>query len=436
MLVLVSLALAAPPNVVVVVAESLRADRLGPYGFTERTTTPSLDRFARRSVVFENVVTQAGWTVPAVASLFTAVDPQAHRALQFRNDRRLEADTLSEHHHTLAEHFSEAGYTTQALLKTVVIDGQRGFAQGFDRFDRVDGDMAEGASGEQLTKAAQAWLQGQIGAEKPFFLYLHYMDPHSSYKPPEPWQTQYKGDYRGPVDGTHKQIQSDFVDARKVPTKADKAALFSYYDGAVAYWDHNFGELMKFLVASGLDTNTVVVVTSDHGEAFYEHERFFHDHVYQENIRIPLLIKAPGVAPGRLSHWTQLIDVAPTLLDLAGISPDPRWQGLSQRPAMTGSPPTLRTAYAEYGGYRAAIDPSGMKLILGDGYAKLFDLSVDPAETRDISGFRMGEVNRMKTVLEARYAEGRERASLFTHSAPVPVPADQAEQLKKLGYLP
>ncbi len=436
LLALLHLALAAPPNVILVVVESLRADRLSPYGFTERSSTPNLERFSKRSAVFENTVTQAGWTVPAIASLFTAVDPQAHRALQFRKGKRLEADTLSDSHTTLAETFAAAGYRTQALLKSVVIDGQRGFAQGFERYDRVDGDMAEGPSAEQLTKAASAWLQGQIGVEQPFFLYLHYMDPHSSYKPPEPWQTQYRGDYTGPVDGTHKQIQQDFVAGGKVPSKADRAALLSYYDGAVAYWDHQFGELMRFVVASGLDPNTIVVVASDHGEAFYEHGRFFHEHVYQENIRIPLIIKAPGIGAVRLSHWTQLIDVAPTLVDLAGLTPDPRWQGLSQAGAMRGEAPTLRTAYAEYAGYRAAIDTNGMKLILGDGYAKLFDLSKDPTELRDISGLRMGEVNRMKTILEARYNEGRERAGQFSGVAPVPVPADQAEALKALGYTP
>lgn len=389
-------------NVILIVVDALRADHVGAYGYG-RPTTPNLDRFSNRSVVFTQAIASSAWTVPSMGSLFTSLDPSVHRALRYRATERIADDALRDELPTLAEHFTAAGYHTAGLLKSVVLDPARGFAQGFAEFRPVAGDMPDGQSAEQLTTAAISWLQN-YKQEKPFFLYLHYMDPHSSYCPPMPWYSMFKGDYDGPVTGEHNQIEVDYIQKGKIPSRRDIEALTGFYDASVAYWDSQFGQLMRHVVVSGLDAQTMVVVVGDHGEALYEHGTFFEQHVYQENIHVPLIIKAPAVEPRRLEHFVQLTDVAPTLARLAGLPPEPAWRGRDQVGAMLGGPAPEGEVYAEYGAYRTIIEASGLKLIVGDGPARLYNVLSDPDERKDLAGFKMGEVNRMKKLLEARVA--------------------------------
>lgn len=392
---------ATRPNVVVVLVDALRADHLGPYGY-ERPTTPNLDRFARRAVVFEHCLAQAGWSVPSVASLFAGVDPQAHQVMRYNPTVRVAQDELRAGETTFAEVFHDAGYQTVALKKSVVIDPARGMAQGFEVSRVIGGDMAEGRSALELTDAATAWLRDERDPNRPFLLYLHYMDPHSSYRAPEPWASRWTEGYRGSLTGDHMEIERRFVSGGERPTAADLRHLRALYDGEIAYWDEQFGRLMQALVVGGLDADTVVVVLADHGEAFYEHRSWFHGQVWQENLHVPLLVKAPGMAPARVGHWTQLIDVAPTLADLAGLPHGPRWMGRSQAGVLRGEAPLVGPVYGEYGPLQTLITPEGWKLTLGDGAAKLFDLRVDPHERNDLGPVRGLLVDRLKPQLDAR----------------------------------
>lgn len=389
------------PNVMVVMVDALRFDRTGPGGL--RDATPALSRFAARSVVFEHTIAQGAWTVPSVASLFTSVDPQVHRALRYQSGGRLPDDQLSDKFPTLAESFSAAGYDTAALLKSVVLTRDRGFAQGFTGWRIVEGDMADRSSATQLTDAALEWITAH--QEKPFFLYLHYMDPHSNYYSPEPYYSQAMGTYKGPVDGGYNQINETYIQKGVIPTRNDLNQITAFYDAEVSYWDSEFGRMMLQLVRSGIDANTIVVVMADHGEALYEHGFFFENHLFQENIGVPLMIKAPGIAPGRVSDLSQLLDVAPTLVDLAGLPRPESWQGRSLLPALQGQPLTPMAAYSEYGPLQALISPEGKKLMVGEqGPARLFDIFKDPRELRDIASGQWKEIERLKVLLKARAA--------------------------------
>jgi len=390
-----------PPNVLLVLVDAMRARNLSVYGYA-RPTTPNLERFARRAVVFEHCVSQAAWTVPAVASLYAGVDPLAHGVLRYNPTTRLENDELMPWEDTIAEVFQRGGWQTAALQKSVIIDPRRGMTQGFDLVRIVGGDMVEGESAGQLTDDAIRWLRDERDPARPFFLNLHYMDPHSSYRPPEPWYSQWADGYAGTLTGEHTQIEQRFVFPRATPAPEDLARLLSLYDGEIGYWDQEFGRLMAHLVTSGLDANTVVVVVADHGEAFGEHGSWFQGDIFQENVEIPLLVKAPGVEPGRRSHWTQLIDVAPTLADLVGLPRGARWMGRSQAASVRGGPAPVGVVYAEYGNTTMIVRPDGMKLMLGEFPARLYNLRRDPLERHDLGPVRALRVEAMKPELHAR----------------------------------
>ncbi len=424
----------AKPNVLIVLMDALRADVLGPYGYKKRPTTPNLDRFASRSVVWEYTQSQNAWTVPTVASLFSGVDPQAHKTL--RGPETKEANTLSPDHQTVAEQFKGAGYNTAAFVKSTVLGASQGFSQGFDNYQVVGGtDQAWGHSARQLNDAFIPWLTAQKSSTKPFFAYLHFMDVHSPYKAPEPWYSKYK---TGPskLSGAHVEIDKMIKDGVK-PTADDIERLYALYDAEMEYFDTEFGRLMGELVASGLDQNTIVVFTADHGEAFYEHQQWFHGNLYQENIRIPAIVKAPGVPAGRLKGYTQQVDIAPTLTDLAGVPRGAHWMGRSQAATMrTGTADSGDGVYSEWAEHRAFIEAgTGLKLIINDGPVKLYDTKADPKETTNLASSRAADVARIRARLDARYALGKKVGEKFSTSAPQQYTDEQLEQLRILGYI-
>lgn len=400
-LALLGAALAAPPNVVVIVVDALRADRLGLL-VEGQDLTPGLSRLSKRSQVFSRTVSQAAWSVPATASLLTSLDPQVHRVLRYQPDQRLPDDFLADAIPTLAEQFAAAGYDTTALLKTVVVAKNRGLGQGFNTWRIVEGDMADKASATQLTEAALEYLTIRP-QDKPFFLYLHYMDPHANYIAPEPYYSKAMGEYRGAVTGGYNQIYDSYVTRGVIPSRADLAQIERFYNAEVSYVDSELGRLLVSMFQQGLDPNTIVVVTADHGEALYEHDRFFESHVFQENIAVPLIIKVPGLNAAQHDALTQSIDIAPTLLELCGLPIPATFQGRSLV-SLWGGGSITGTAYAEYGPYQALLTEDGQKLIVGDGAVKLFNILKDPQEHRDLVAGGWKEVQRMKTLLEARVA--------------------------------
>ena len=428
-------AAAAPSNVIVILVDTLRADKMGTYGYQKRPTTPNFDRFAKGGVVWENTISQNAWTVPSVASLFTGVDPQAHRALNFKQGEKLATDTISDAHDTLAESFKGRGYSTLAWIKSTVISTSHGYSQGFDKFEIVGGkDQAWGHSARDLNDAAIPGIKAAHTAGKPFYAYLHYMDPHSPYKAPEPWYSKYKGSYTGSMDGAHVQLEAAFKAG--TVTAADWEHELALYDAEVEYWDTQFGRLWGELEAAGVTKNTLVLVTADHGEAFGEHQNVFHGHLYQENIRIPMVMRGPGVKPGRMAADAQSIDIPPTLAELFKLPKGRVWQGKSMVGAMGGGAGHTDVLYSEYAGHRAAIEPSTrLKLILGDGPCKLFDLKADPLERTNLCASRPADMARIKAGMDQRFAAAQASGKTYGQGTADAVSPEQCEMLKALGYL-
>jgi arylsulfatase A-like enzyme len=439
--------LGARPNVILVLVDALRPDRLGPYGFTDRPTTPNLDRLAADGVVFERAISQAGWTVPSIASLFTGVYPKTHGVYKFiRPDAHLSVggstddsvllEPLSSAHDTLAEQFRAAGYATSAILKSDVVNAGRGYDQGFDHFEFIDRKPKDrGESGAHLTDATIAWIDGHYDVDRPFFLYLHYMDTHASYQAPKPLYDTYATGIDSDLDGSVMPIRA-FNDGKAVATDDDVAKLLALYDAEIEYWDLQLGRLMAYLDDLGMLDNTIIAITADHGEAFNEHGKFLHAGLYQENIAVPLIIAGSGLEERRVAGWVEMIALGPTLVDLAGVPQGSGWVIPSLAAVARGQAELQPTSvYSEWAGQRCVIDPGGLKLLLVPGEIMLFDLVGDPGETTNLAAQRPDEVERLTGLIRDWQRAAEAFGERFPRSPAETLTEEQIEALKALGYL-
>ncbi len=308
------------PLLIVYLVDTLRADHTTPYGY-ERDTTPHLARFAKDAVLFETAIAQASWTKPSVASLFTALLPGRHRAVQLR-------DALDLGHVTVAEMLSTKGYATGAAIANSVIYSKGGnFEQGFDYFAGLHGEgdrpskLVEAA---KVVDAALGWIDSRRGL--PAFLYVHTMDPHVPYAPPPPFDRKFPPH---PVEG-HPGVDPR-TDAKE---PADRERLIAQYDGDIAYGDQEFGRFVAALKERGLYQRATIIFLSDHGEEFLDHGKWLHGRsVFDELIRVPLLVKFPDQRDGgqRVAEMVQVVDVVPTLLAGEGL-PVPNPPVIAGRP--------------------------------------------------------------------------------------------------------
>ena len=332
-------ALERRPNVLLVVVDTLRRDALGTYG-AGPSASPALDDFAESSVVYEEAVAQASWTRPSFASLLTSMVPCTHQTFR-------KSDVLPDSVDTIAEVLQRHGYTTGNLANNINVTASFNFDQGFDTFRflrpaypfrgtessypltlysalrllweryAVGDKQVERYywEGDRVTDEGISWLR--VHGRERWFLMLHYMDPHDPYFP-------HPADDTGFARIEHPR-----------PRLADAAKMRELYAGEVRHWDQAFGKLISYMRENDLLENTTVVVTSDHGEEFGEHGGFWHgSSLYDEQIRVPLIIRYPRADKDdgrRTRDQVRLLDVAPTLADLAGAPHGKGWQGFSLR---------------------------------------------------------------------------------------------------------
>ncbi len=322
------------PNVLLIVVDTLRADRLSFYGH-DRDTSPQMKKhIADRGVVMDQAYAQAPWTLPSVASMMTGLDP-AHFL-----DESGHPWGLPEPATTLAEVLSDAGYDTRAFIANPTLHAGNGFAQGFDTFETAPYDVASlSLHADSLDSRVRPQLSS---LREPFFLYTHYLDPHDPYDNPEikegksPFFPDYSGRLRGSdVHGLYLRKLS------MENPEQDIKHLKALYDSEIHYVDHYIGELLRALPEE-MASKTLVVLTSDHGEELFDHGGWKHgESVYQEQIRVPLVFRWDGnlKAGFRLGATVRLLDLMPTVLDAAGLlSPDiaRSLEGRSLLPALQG----------------------------------------------------------------------------------------------------
>ena len=396
------------PLVIVWLVDTLRADHTTPYGY-DRETTPELAAFAKDSVVFETAVAQASWTKPSVASILTSQLPGIHRAVQLR-------DPLDSGQVTLAEMLQAKGFATGASIANWVIYSEgNNFEQGFDVFTGLHG--ADDRPSKQVEAAAVvdaglAWLDARRGV--PTFLYAHTMDPHVPYAAPPPFNRKFEPQ---PVEGRGAaDPRTDYKEA------ADRERLIAQYDGDVAYGDQEFGRFVAELKKRGLYDRALLVFMADHGEEFQDHGGWLHGRsVFDELVRIPLIVKFPGQrdAGRRVPQQVQAVDVLPTILQEEGlpVPASPAIAGLPLQGVLTGETPE-RPAVSEIS-HRGFV-AHGMRT-RRDKYVRrfspetdelYFDLLHDPKELVNRIDEARDRVRTLKASVEAAMVPNPFRYSL------------------------
>lgn len=425
-------------NVLIYLVDTLRTDHLGAFGY-RRDTSPRLDAFARQSTVFERAQAQSSWTRASVASLFTGLGPWQH-ATQRRNH------SLADQFDTLAERFRAAGYETQGWITNPNVARSFQFAQGFDGYYRFPGGKN---SAEEVNQGVAGWLANErraasdSSAKLPFFAYVHTVEPHAPYRPAPAWLNRF-GASEALLDvGTLRFLRQ--LQERQQEAKPEVVRqLVDLYDAEVAQNDAAFGALVDTLESAGLRDSTIVVFVSDHGEEFHEHGGFEHAKtLYQEQLRVPLLIRVPGQGGRRVDVPIQHADLLPTLLDLAGLPALAGLEGRSLRSLIesggssTIQPRELISNLDLDGVESAAILRWPWKLVhttVGPraGERELFDLQGDPGETRNVAAEKPFLVRYLAARLAQRLAAGRAAGA---PAAETPEDAELHQDLKALGYL-
>jgi choline-sulfatase len=397
-----------PPHVILVSVDTLRADRLSCYGYSENRT-PAIDRLAREGVLFEYAITPAPITLPAHASLFTGTYPVFHGV------RDNSGFVLPEDAETLAEVLREAGYRTGAFVGAFVLDSRFGLDQGFDHyFDDFETETLELVTqrinerrAEEVLDRARQWIRSQ-GTARPLFVFIHLFDPHAPYDAPEAF-------------------------SRRV---ADP------YDAEVAYVDDQLGRFFDFLGRSGLYDNSLIIFTSDHGEGLGDHGEDTHGlFLYDSTLRVPLILRLPGGEPAglRVGGQVRLIDVMPTVLQVLRLPGcgDCQGRGLvsywrsgqtPDLPALSETMlPLLNYGWSDLASYRVR----GTKYIRAPR-PELYDLAADPREKTNLydgeRALAAGLGQELQRDLD-RFSSGA------ASTAQRRIDAETLERLRSLGYI-
>jgi arylsulfatase A-like enzyme len=390
-------------DVVLITLDTTRADHLGSYGYAA-ASTPNLDRLAREGIRFADAVSPAPLTLPSHATILTGLDPQNHGVRQ-NGQFRLDPSRV-----TLAEVLKEKGYETAAFVSGFVLDSRYGLSQGFDLYDdeteplpgQPFGGLGE-RSAEAVTDRALSWL-GSRDQTRPFFLWVHYYDPHAEYKPP-----------------------GDFASRFENP-----------YDGEIAYMDSQLGRLLTELQREA--TELLVIVAGDHGESFGEHSEYAHSRlIYETTQHVPLFLWSPSVAKPSVVDdiVVGLVDIFPTVLDLLGIRNAENLDGITLRRAgenreraiyLETMAPYLDNGWAPLHGLRRHTD----KYILAPR-PEYYDLASDPGERKNLYATTKAASAALAEELRTRLKD-TPSAEAIAKDAAAPDP-ETLRRLQALGYL-
>jgi len=404
------------PDVVILSVDTLRADRLGCYGY-EYDTSPNLDRFAESAMLFEDCITEVPLTSPSFGAMMTSRYPRMNGAA--RNGM-----PLPESVPTLAEQFKAAGYYTFCVQSNWTLKAPlSGLARGFDVYDdgfhkKRWGFLKSERYADEVTKISLDLL-GSRDPDKPFFAWIHFSDPHAPYK-------------------FHKKFNPGDRVLRKLSDEEDTRAR---YDSEVAYTDHHIA-----MVLAAIPDDAYVLFVADHGESLHEHDYLGHGRrIYQNGVHVPLIIRGPGVTPGRIAVPARGIDIAPTVLGLAGL---PRVDGMLGVDLLNDAVPEDRVRVIEtYGGavpripgakalmasrppMRQGVLAGDWKLVTGGPQIELFNLAQDPDELTNLAG----QEQQRREELAALIATW-DSATMKDDAGAADLSDEDIEALESLGYV-
>lgn len=443
----------APLNIVLISIDTLRADHVGAYGY-DRPLTPRIDALAADGVVFENAYSSSPWTLPAHVSMFTGLNCIRHRVYA-------ERDQMDPRVPTLAERLRARGYATRAITGGGFVSPIYGFAKGFDEYHLDQADIMDASQAAKAGDDATRWIEKN--GDRSFFLFLHTYQVHSPYKSPMPYRTMF---LRPDARWSQVDINEIFGGASGIYaelSEPDRHNVIALYDAGIRFTDETLVQpVVDTLRKLNLYDRTMIIVTSDHGEEFFDHGGWNHSHsVYDELIRVPLVVKMPDskFRGERFSPIVRLTDLMPTILDFAGIPyGDLSLNGESLRPVLGGKETADRVFLAELSGnvlncqipQRLAMNDGRTKIILNrpfspEGLAfftagppgfpavELYDLAIDPGEETNIFDRPEDPARVRALVQKARENDrliplrGEGKRSLMDQRL--------EEQLRTLGYI-
>ncbi len=407
----------APPNILFITVDTLRADALGLYGY-KKPTSPELDAFAKTATVFEQAMSSSSWTLPSFASLFTSYYSSTHKCWKIFSK-------LDESFETLAEILTRHGFDTACFVSHTMLNPSQGMQQGFVHFDDSYVDPGAGTqlriSSEHISDSGVHFLQEKAAAQDgvPWMLWLHYFDPHSAYMP-------------------HEGITGTFLPETINPRLQERGK----YDGEIKYTDFHLGRVFQALEAQGLADDTIVVFVADHGEEFWEHGNTEHGStLYNELVRVPLLIRIPGEEPRLVRQVIRTVDVMPTLLDYSRATIDFEIEGKSLRKLIEGQhlslPPALLEIQQSEKTMMKAIVREPWKLVhnISEKRFELYDLEADPGETNDLSAQHADVVTELGRTLSTMVRQAEVHGRGYNASSTEDVSPGQLEALRGLGYI-
>lgn len=416
----------APPNILLISIDALRADHLSCYGY-DRHTSPNLDRLAARGTRFSRAFVNTHGTPPSHTTLLSSLYQETHR-VGFRSDPM--ANSLPAGVEMVQELFSAGGWHTVAVTGGGFMSSEYGFSRGFDVYVDRAGRVTRQA--EELVEQIRSLPRDG----RSVFAFLHTYQVHSPYAPPKRFR-QLFGEYEGSVEATSEALLEANSDPGRNFSREDFEYLESLYDGEIRFTDEVLGELLASLANSGFLDNAVVVVTSDHGEEFGEHGGVLHGgKLFEELLRVPLIISGAGVGRGIVEPaLVSLVDIAPTILSLVGLEAPASMEGRS----VFDRPATERwqdqRVFAQYGDALYCVRAPRWKLIqrTANQNVKLFDLHRDPGERTNVRARHPDLVDSLLAELEEWRAR-RPQLDLGVRSD-VELSEERIEELRALGYV-
>jgi len=437
--------------VILISLDTLRADHLGCYGYS-RKTSPNIDELAADSALFLNTFTASPWTLPAHVSLMTGLNCINHQVTQ--SDREMDPSVP-----TLADYIRQRGYTSVAFTGGGYVSGLYGFSKGFDSYN-VRGSILDKNAAEEVAVPALAWVRAN--RDKDFFLFLHTYQIHNPYFTPSP----YNEAFLEPGDKI-KDINMGWYNHEwryKPESESWRRNVMALYDAEILYTDAALIKpLLDTLKELGLYDRALIVLVGDHGEEFFEHRSWLHTHsVYNELLKVPLIVKLPGNAHRgqRVERWARLIDVMPTILDELGVSAGGHYSdGQSLSGFLTGAPsvppgeerPFLSELDADASENhlprKVALSLGRAKLIWNSDFTReqlaylafpppplkryeVYDLDEDPLEQRDVAQARPDLARKLIGYMKDTYEQKTKAVG-----KPAAVNGEIREQLKALGYI-
>jgi len=431
-----------PWNVLLITIDTLRADHLGAWGYS-RPTSPEIDALAAEGALFERAYTYWPKTRASFVMMLTGLTPS-------RNGFSKTHPRLLDFNPTIAQWLGEAGYDTGAAVDNPNVASELGYARGFAEYVETWEDPALETEMDR-TRAITEYGRRFLAAsrERPFFLWLHYVNPHTPYEPPPPLDTAFVEGSAGPPLGLVEGFHGGLPRSLAIPGRRDLAWYVAQYDGEVRAADEAVGEVLRALRGSPAAEETLVILTSDHGESLGDHDYYF-DHgadLHGASLHVPLVIRAPGAPPGlRRSELASTLDLFPTILDAVKLSYPPDLVGRSLMGAVRGgSLEGDERLFAQNDHHHRATWDGRFKLVAepvgSRDRLELFDLGEDPGETRNVRQQEPAAFREQRRALDLHFERAdREWGATRRRVEGAPegesgLSAEACERLRALGYV-